>query len=67
MAIDGSTAVVGAPLNDSAATNAGAVYVLERNVGGADSWGLAATLTASLSTGSIRRFNVAVFLGDIVA
>ncbi len=39
-------AVVGAYLDDSAASNAGAAYVFERNAGGADNWGQMDRITA---------------------
>ncbi|MDJ0837808.1 MAG: hypothetical protein QNK37_14930 [Acidobacteriota bacterium] len=41
------TAVVGAPKNDSAANDAGAVYIFKRNEGGADNWGELIQITAS--------------------
>jgi hypothetical protein len=47
VAIDGDIAVVGA-YGDSA--NTGAVYVFERNLGGADNWGQRAKLTTTLGT-----------------
>jgi len=47
VAISGSTAVVGAPLDDDAGSASGAVYVFERDIGGSDSWGLVKKLTHS--------------------
>ncbi len=59
VAIDGATIAIGASSNDGAAVNAGAVYVFERNQGGADAWGQVAKLTASdAATGD--NFGVAV-------
>jgi MYXO-CTERM domain-containing protein len=46
VAIDGDRLAVGAPLDDDKAQDAGAVYIFERNRGGADNWGLAKKLTA---------------------
>ena len=43
----GDTAVVGAPLQDAGASNAGAAYVFERDQGDADNWGEVKKLTAS--------------------
>ncbi len=37
----GSTLAVGAPLDDQFGVNSGAAYVLERDLGGPDQWGLA--------------------------
>ncbi|MCH8920375.1 MAG: FG-GAP repeat protein, partial [Chloroflexi bacterium] len=51
VAVDGDTAVVGAYLEDTAANNAGAVYVFGRNESGADNWGEVAKLTASDAQG----------------
>ncbi len=45
VALDADRAIASAPLDDTARTNAGAVYVFERNTGGADAWGLIKTLT----------------------
>lgn len=47
VAIDGDTAVVGAPLDDDGGSQAGAVHVFSRNEGGSDQWGQVTTLTAS--------------------
>ena len=47
VAISGDTAVVGAWQEDAAGTDAGAVYVFQRNEGGAGNWGEVAKLTAS--------------------
>lgn len=46
-AIGGDWIVIGATLNDNAGTDAGAVYVFERNLGGTNNWGQLAQLTAS--------------------
>jgi hypothetical protein len=53
VAIDGSTAIVGARLDDSPGTDddAGAAFVFERNAGGADAWDEVARLTSSANTG----------------
>jgi hypothetical protein len=47
VAISGDTIVVGAWLDDGAASEAGAAYVFERNEGGAGNWGQVKKLTAS--------------------
>ena len=47
LAISGDTAVIGAPFIDG---DTGRVYVFERNVGGADQWGLVAELRGSDGT-----------------
>ena len=44
--VSGDTIMVGTPFDDDVATDAGAVYVFERNEGGADNWGQVAKLTA---------------------
>jgi hypothetical protein len=48
VSISGDTVVVGAPYDDVACSNCGAAYVFERNLGGADNWGLRAVLTGYL-------------------
>ncbi len=47
VAISGNTAVIGAPLNDGPGTDAGAVFVFERDADDSDTWELVATLSAS--------------------
>jgi hypothetical protein len=47
VALSGDTLVAGASQDDGRGTDAGAVYVFERNQGGADQWGLVQKLTAS--------------------
>jgi len=47
VSISGDTVVVAAGFDDDAGVNSGSAYVFERNVGGADSWGQVAKLTAS--------------------
>ncbi len=47
VSISGDYAIVGAYLEDSGGTNAGAVYLFHRNEGGADNWGEVTKLTAS--------------------
>ena len=46
VAVSGDTVVVGAAGEDSAAPDAGAAYVFERDQGGADNWGETKKLTA---------------------
>ncbi|MFK7818650.1 MAG: peptidoglycan DD-metalloendopeptidase family protein [Planctomycetaceae bacterium] len=45
VAIDGDTLVVGARLDDDAGKNAGAVYIFNRNLGGANNFGFVTKLT----------------------
>jgi hypothetical protein len=47
VAVSGDFALVGANGEDGTGTNRGAVYVFDRNYGGADNWGQVAILTAS--------------------
>jgi hypothetical protein len=47
LALDGDLLVVGAPNDDDAAKNAGAVYVFEQDLGGADNWGERAKIVPS--------------------
>ena len=47
VAVSGDIAVVGASVESTAATNAGAAYVFQRDQGGADNWGEVKKLTAS--------------------
>ncbi len=48
VAVSGDTAVIGAPGDDVGINaNQGSVYILERNQGGANKWGLVKLLTAS--------------------
>ena len=44
--INGDILVVGAPLDDANATDAGLVYVFMRNEGGTNNWGLVTTISA---------------------
>ena len=60
VAVSGDTAVVGAYEEDTGGTNAGAAYVFQRELGGADNWGQVKKLTASDAHGL-------AFLGDSVA
>ena len=47
VALSGDTAIVGASLEDEAASDAGAVYIFERDAGGVDNWGQVKKLMAS--------------------
>ena len=47
VSISGDTIVVGAFFEDAGGANSGAVYLFQRNEGGADSWGQVKKLTAS--------------------
>lgn len=68
VAISGDTVVVGEPLRDVQASNAGLAHVFERNLGGANAWGLAVTFGAfgPLSVGNGLGWSVAIS-GDLVA
>ncbi len=51
VAIDGHTAVVGAPADDTGtAVNQGGAYIFERNTGGSNNWGIVKKLAASDGT-----------------
>ncbi len=47
VAIDGSTAAVGAPFDDDTGSGSGAVYLYERDAGGVGNWGFVAKRTAA--------------------
>ena len=51
-ALWGDTLVVGAPLDDELRTDSGAVYVFERDQGGADNWGEVRKITVAESAGA---------------
>ncbi len=65
IAVSGDTAVIGAPSDDVGINaNQGSVYVLERNQGGANNWGLVKLLTASGGAAG-DRFGISVAIsGD---
>ena len=61
VAIAGDTAIVGATLEDTGSTYAGAAYVFARNQGGANMWGQVAKLQAADSAaGDFFGFSVAI-------
>jgi hypothetical protein len=65
VAVSGDTAVVGAVSEDAGATDAGAAYVFQRDVGGTGNWGQVKKLTASDAQSS-DNFGYSVALsGDI--
>lgn len=70
LALQGDTLVVGAPQdqrNDPGGSWQGAVYVYERNQGGANTWGLVAQL-ADEADGKLRWFGSAVAIdGNLIA
>jgi len=39
VALDGTTAIIGAPSDDDVGTNAGSAYLLDKDQGGVDNWG----------------------------
>ncbi|MCH7719302.1 MAG: FG-GAP repeat protein, partial [Chloroflexi bacterium] len=55
VALSGDTAVVGADNGDSGLADSGAVYVFQRNAGGADNWGQDKKLVAS-NAGQLDEF-----------
>lgn len=66
VAIDGDTAVVGAPWNDDAGGNSGSAYIFERHQGGPNAWGEVTKLVASDAfSGDQFGFSVAIS-GDAV-
>ncbi|MDJ0655704.1 MAG: FG-GAP repeat protein [Xanthomonadales bacterium] len=65
VAINGDTVAVGAGGDDNAASNAGAVYVFDRNQGGADAWGRTAVVDAGAGAQSSAGMGNAVAIeGD---
>jgi MYXO-CTERM domain-containing protein len=65
--VDGDVMVVGAPFDDGVDTNAGAAYVLGRNVGGANAWGVIKRLEPTGTGLSGDEFGASVAIdGDIV-
>lgn len=48
--LDGDNLIVGANLDDESGQNAGAAYVFNRNLGGADNWGQVSKLLATTGT-----------------
>lgn len=52
LALDNGLLAVGANNSDVSGNGSGAAYVYERNVGGADQWGLLASLNGSAATGN---------------
>ena len=62
VALSGDTVVIGALLEDSGGSSAGAAYVFRRDEGGADNWGQVTKLTASDSEAG-DRFGVSVAIG----
>ena len=66
VAVSGDTALVGAELEDSGGTNAGAVYVFQRDEGGAGTWGETKKFIASDAQAG-DQFGVSVaFSGETV-
>lgn len=68
VAIDGDTAVVGAPQDRIGINQAqGSAYVLERNQGGANKWGLVKILLASGGAANDRFGSAVTISGDKIA
>lgn len=61
----GPTLVAAAPYEDANGANSGAVYIFDRNQGGADNWGQAKRLVGA-AAGDVYGFDVAVS-GDTIA
>lgn len=69
VAVDGDVVAIGAPRKDGGGglSEAGAVYVFERNAGGTNAWGQVAKLTAS-DAATNRQFGSSVSMdGDVIA
>jgi hypothetical protein len=66
VAVDGETMVVGAIYVDDEGYDAGAVYVLQRNSGGAGNWGEVAKLTASDAQANDEFGRAVAVDGDVV-
>jgi hypothetical protein len=66
IALSGDTLAVGSDHNDEPASNSGAVYIYDRNLGGEDDWGLVKKML-NPSGGSFAFFGVSVELqGDLL-
>jgi hypothetical protein len=65
VAVDGDLVIVGAPEEDSVATNAGAAYVFERDLGGADNWGERRKVTSTDSYATQFFGNAVAIAGDL--
>lgn len=66
VALDGDIAVVGAYGDDDVGSQSGAVYVFQRDAGGADAWGLVAKLIGS-GVAPLDEFGAAVAIsGDTI-
>lgn len=66
VAVDGDVAIVSAFQEDSAANNAGAAYIFERNSGGTNAWGEVKKLTASDAQAD-DYFGISVSVADDMA
>ncbi len=68
VAVFGDTAVIGAPSDDiGVSSNQGSAYILERNQGGANAWGLVRLLTASDgAAGDSFGYSVAISGGKLI-
>ena len=64
--ISGDTIVVGSPFNTSSITNAGAVYVFKRNLGGANQWGFEKKLVSTNSLANDQFGSAVAISGDDV-
>ena len=64
--ISGDTAIVGAPLEDGQASNAGAAYVLERDAGGPNDWGQVKKLVATDSLPELEFGTSVAIDGDTI-
>lgn len=66
VAISGDVVVVGADLDDTGGTNAGAAYVFARDEGGTDNWGQVKKLVASDAQDDDRFGTSVAISGDVV-
>lgn len=67
VAISGSTIVVGAPGDDDTASEAGAVYIFERDQGGSDAWGQVRKIPSPDSLGRGGQFQNPDLFGATLA
>lgn len=67
VALEGTTALVGAPLEDEAALDAGAAYLFDRDQGGQGAWGQVAKLVPADAAGNDRVGHAVALDKDLAA
>jgi FG-GAP repeat/HYR domain len=66
VSVSGDTAIVGAPDENEGVKNSGAVYIFERNQGGADNWGEVKRIPIPTEESSFKFGNSVSISGDAV-